>query len=180
SNINVGLPYSAYNIPLQRKDPGPDGVINTADDGGMFAIYDYAPEYRGVVSLNLVNRPSNRADSVHTLDLGVTQRATSRLSLGLGYSPAKNQKYLVGIVTSPNDEYNQIDNTWSHTFRANGNYLLPWDVQAGGTLLVLSGRPGQRTNVFRAADPLGGPSLRQLSTATLRVEPFGDRQGPTQ
>jgi len=180
SNINVGLPYSAYNIPLQRRDPGPDGVINTADDGGMFTIYDYAPEYRGVVSLNLVNRPSNRADSVHTLDFGITQRATSRLSLGLGYSPAKNHKYLVGIITNPNDEYNQIDNTWSHTFRANGNYLLPWDVQAGGTLLVLSGRPGQRTNVFRAADPLGGPALRQLSTVTVRVEPYGDRQGPTQ
>ncbi len=50
----------------------------------------------------------------------------------------------------------------------------------GGTFLLLSGRPGQRTNVFRAADPDGGPALRQLTTVTVRVEPFGDRTGPVQ
>ena len=47
SNINVALPYEAYSIPLQRRDPGPDGVLNNADDGGTFTIWDYAPEYRG-------------------------------------------------------------------------------------------------------------------------------------
>ena len=26
--------------------------------------------------------------------------------------------------------------------------------------------------MFRAADPLGGPSLKQLSTVTLRLDPF--------
>jgi hypothetical protein len=34
--------------------------------------------------------------------------------------------------------------------------------------------------VFRAADPLGGPSLRQLSTITLRLDPFGGQSGPVQ
>ena len=36
-------PYSAYNIPLQRRDPGPDGITGTADDGAMVTIYDYDP-----------------------------------------------------------------------------------------------------------------------------------------
>ena len=38
---------SAYNIPLQRRDPGPDGNIGTADDGPMVTIYDYDPAFRG-------------------------------------------------------------------------------------------------------------------------------------
>ena len=32
---------------------------------------------------------------------------------------------------------------------------------------------GQRTYAFRAADPLGGPPLRQLTSINLRLEPFG-------
>ena len=31
--VNVLRPYSAFNIPIQRRDPGPDGLVNTADDG---------------------------------------------------------------------------------------------------------------------------------------------------
>ena len=155
-------------------------MINTGDDGGAFTIYDYAPEYRGRVSLALVNRPADRSDSVQTAEIAVNKRATSTLSLGLAYSAAKNHRYLVGNVVSPNDEYFDVDNTWQHTLRTNGNYTLPWDVQLGGTFLLLSGRPGQRTNVFRAADPDGGTPLRQLTTVNLRVEPFGDRSGPIQ
>jgi hypothetical protein len=37
---------------------------------------------------------------------------------------------------------------------------------------------GQRTNVFRAADPDGGPQLRQLATVALRLDPFGSITGP--
>jgi hypothetical protein len=37
-----------------------------------------------------------------------------------------------------------------------------------------------RASSQEAADPLGGTPLRQLSTVNLRVEPFGERQGPTQ
>jgi hypothetical protein len=58
--------------------------------------------------------------------------------------------------------------------------VFPYDVQLGGTLNVRSGVQGQRTYVFRAADPLGGPPLRQLSTVTLRLEPYGAQTGPVQ
>jgi len=58
--------------------------------------------------------------------------------------------------------------------------VLPFDILLGGTLNVRSGIQGQRTYVFRAADPLGGPPLRQLSTVTLRLDPFGSQAGPVQ
>ena len=37
---------------------------------------------------------------------------------------------------------------------------------------------GSGTYIFRATDPDGGTPLRQLSTLTQRLEPFGDRVGP--
>jgi hypothetical protein len=40
---NVARPYSAYDIPVTRQDPGPDGKLGTADDGGLVTFYDYEP-----------------------------------------------------------------------------------------------------------------------------------------
>jgi len=51
-------------------------------------------------------------------------------------------------------------------------------VQLGAYLQTKIGWQGQRTNVFRAADPDGGPSLKQLSTVTVNLEPYGKQQGP--
>jgi hypothetical protein len=45
---------------------------------------------------------------------------------------------------------------------------------------VLSGVQRQRTYIFRAADPLGGPALAQQTTVTLRLEPFGAQTAPAQ
>jgi hypothetical protein len=58
--------------------------------------------------------------------------------------------------------------------------VLPYDVLLGGTLNVRTGFQGQRTYIFRAADPLGGPRLNQLNTVMLRLEPFGAQTGPAQ
>jgi len=43
----------------------------------------------------------------------------------------------------------------------------------GAIVDFVNGPLGQRTYVFRAADPLGGPPLRQQTTVTLRLDPFG-------
>lgn len=61
----------------------------------------------------------------------------------------------------------------------NGNYNLPYDFSIGGIVELVNGNLGQRTYVFRATD-VSGPPLRQLASATIRLEPFGSRQEPHQ
>src|SRR5207244_7491966 len=61
----------------------------------------------------------------------------------------------------------------------NGNYNLPHDFLIGGIVELVNGSRGQRTYVFRATDA-SGPPLRQLASATIRLEPFGSRQEPHQ
>jgi hypothetical protein len=179
-NINPARPYSAFNIPLQRRDPGPDGITGNADDGGMVTIYDYDPAYRsGVFNRQArVNRPETTSDVAQTLEASFSKRLSDRWSLGTAISLTKQNRWLAPFRESPNDESFALDTTWNNEFKLNGNYVFPWDFLFGGTLNVLSGVPGQRTNIFRAVDPLGGPPLRQLTTVTLRLEEFGAQRGP--
>ena len=53
-----------------------------------------------------------------------------------------------------------------------GKAPAPWAAFVNGSL-------GQRTYVFRATDA-SGPPLRQLASATIRLEPFGSQQEPHQ
>ena len=61
--INAKRPYEAYNIPITRRDPGPDGVLNNSDDGGSVTLYDYAASYTGAnfVSNKRVNAIQHRS-----------------------------------------------------------------------------------------------------------------------
>jgi hypothetical protein len=53
---------------------------------------------------------------------------------------------------------------------------MPYGVQFGAFVQTKVGILGQRTNIFRAVDPDGGPRLNQLSTVTLRLEPRGSQK----
>lgn len=178
--INVGRPYDVFNIPLTRRDPGPDGNVNTADDGPMVTVYDFDPAYRS--SAFVVNERINQPEDniAQTLEGTLTKRLSNRWSLVGSFAATKQHRWLVTAITNPNDEYYPIDETWNHIFRLNGSYLLPFDVSIGGTLTAKTGVLGQRTYVFRAADPLGGPPLRQQTNVTLRLEPYGESRGPEQ
>ena len=179
-NNNPARPPSVYDIPLQRRDPGPDGVTGNADDGSMVTIYDYDPKYRtGVYNRQArVNRPDDMSDVAQTLEGSVSKRLSSGWSMGTAVSFIKQHRWLTPIVLSPNDEPYPLDRTWYSEFKLNGSLELPWSLLLGGSLNVLSGVPGGRTNIFRAADPLGGPPLQGLTTVTMRLEEFGSQRGP--
>ncbi|MGE3178659.1 MAG: TonB-dependent receptor [Vicinamibacterales bacterium] len=178
--VNVGRPYDVFNIPLQRRDPGPDGTINTADDGPMVTVYDFDPAYRDArfVVNERINQPEDNV--AQTIEGSLTKRLSNRWSLTGAFAATKQHRWLITAITNPNDEYFPIDQTWSHIVRLNGSYQLPFDISLGGTLAVKTGVLGQRTYVFRAADPLGGPPLRQQTNVTLRLEPYGASRGPEQ
>jgi hypothetical protein len=179
-NNNPGRPASVFNIPLQRRDPGPDGVIGNTDDGPMVTIYDYDPAYRsGTFNRQArVNRPDDKSDVAQTLEVSVSKRLSGGWSMGTAVNFIKQHRWLTPIVLSPNDEAYPLDTTWYNEFKLNGSLQLPLSFLLGGSLNVLSGVPGQRTYIFRAADPLGGPPLRQLTTVTSRLEEFGSQKGP--
>lgn len=175
--VNVLRPYSAYNIPLVRRDPGPDGVLNTSDDGTPVTLYDHDPAFRGAafVGRKWLNR-EGKDNSYHTIEATLSKRTSQNWNMLASFSATKNHLWLDGIPESPNDEFFPLNSTWNWQFKAVGGYHLPYDLRLSAFFQHLSGAPQQRTYIFRRVDPDGGPPLRELSTVTLRLEPIGARR----
>lgn len=181
ATINYLRPYSAFNIPIERTDPGADGRLGTGDDGGRVTIYDFDPAYLGAsfVGNQATNRPDGRNDYYNSFEGSITRRLAGSWSLLAAYTATKYHRYLVSIPQSPNDEYYDLDDKWRWNFKLNGNYNFPKDITVGAIVQVLNGAYGQRTYVFRATDA-SGPPLRQLTQVNLRMEPFGSQQEEAQ
>jgi hypothetical protein len=178
ATVNVARPYGAFDIGLQRKDPGPDGVLNTADDGGMVTVWDFEPQYAGSAFVkNLdTNRPNGRYDWNQSIEGMLTKRSSRGWQMSFAYTATQVYTWLAAISQSPNDDYFPVSDTWRWSTKINGSMTLPYDITAGAIVDIASGPVGQRTYQFRAADPLGGPSLKQQTSVTLRMEPGGSRR----
>ena len=95
--VNTARPFSVWNRALTRRDPGPDGNLGTADDGGLVTFYDYDPAYRRApfVSNVVLNSP-NRRDSFHNLQISLDKRpGTGRWFVTSSFLATKNHRWLL-------------------------------------------------------------------------------------
>jgi hypothetical protein len=168
--VNIRRPYDAYTIPVTRTDPGPDGVLNTGDDGAPVTFFDYAPAYRGAAFVANQRQNSDKADSYHTAEFTLTKRMSNRWMGIASFWATKNHAWLSRMQSTPNDTFFPVDDTWSWASTLSGSYLLPHEVQISGFLQSRAGTPGYRTYTFR--------SVPQLGTLTLPLEEYGSQRGP--
>jgi hypothetical protein len=170
--VNILRPYSAWNSPITRVDPGPDGVAGNSDDGGPVTFYDYATAYRGAAFVG--NSPRNTADDhderYNTIEITLNKRMSNNWDLLASYSATKNRRWLSAIPGSPNEEFFPIDETWDRQFKLVGSYRFPLDIYASTFYQYLDGDPLQRTYLFR--------TVPNATTVTLRLEPFGASREP--
>ena len=76
--INVSRPLDAYSVPVAAVDPGPDGRLGSADDGGTVTTYNLT---EASLDASPVNQTMNLPDSNSVLHLGDhgDQTSTQRL-----------------------------------------------------------------------------------------------------
>jgi hypothetical protein len=130
---------------------------------------------------------SDRSDQYQTIEFTVTKRLSGRWAAMASFWAVKYDAWLPDqsnptikgtlIPDDPNAAQNGRDETWKWAGNFSGTYLMPWGIQFGAFVQSKIGVQGQRTNIFRAADPDGGPPLTQLATVALRTDPFGAQQG---
>jgi hypothetical protein len=177
--VNPLRPYSVYNVPITRTDPGPDGSVTaTADNVGPVTFYDFDPALRPLVAAQYHTRDTD--DHFNTAEIAFTKRRSDRWSVTTSFAVTKNHRWVDAIAESPNDLYFPIDETYEWSAKIAGTYQMPFKIEASALFDAFSGLPGQRTYVFAAADPEGKPgqNLRGFGTVNLRLEPFGERKGP--
>jgi len=174
--INALRPFDAWSVPITRRDPGPDGVLGTADDAGRVTLFDYTAAYRGAAFVNsqVVNAPNT--DRYHSVEFTMTKRFSSRWTGQVSYFTVKNHRWISSVFVSPNDQFFPVDDNWTWAGNVSGTYRLPGDVNVSGFLQSRSGVLGQRTYIFRQADPDGGPAIAQNGNTTIRLEPYGSQK----
>jgi outer membrane receptor protein involved in Fe transport len=186
-------PYSVYNIPVTNPDPGPDGVLGTADDPGKaITFYEYpaALAARQFQQPMLVNGTPADDQKYKTFEIAASKRLDRRWMLMASYSATKiyiphvqntastgndftNPGLQVFLSTlDPNSEINTLYNLWEWTGRLDGAYIFPKAVQVSANFEHRSGQPWARTVNFRA--PAGQP----IPTIVLRTEPIGTQRLP--
>ena len=174
--INTLRPYSAWSVPITRRDPGPDGVLGNGDDGGKVTIYDYSAAYRGGAFVNAQTINAPNTDRYHSIEGTLTKRFSRRWTGQVSYFTVKNHRWIASVFNSPNDEFFPVDDTWSWAGNVTGSYRLPGDVSISGFLQTKNGVTGQRTYIFRQVDPDGGPAIAQNGNTTIRMEPYGSQR----
>ena len=160
----VGIPVTAY-TPHTFTDPGPDNVVNTADDRPI-TLYDVLPAYRGKNVSFHTNFPGTQR--YKGLEITINKRLSRRWQLMGSYVWSRLDGDLVVDPNNPNQTIasnatGRGANDQPHAVKIIGSYLAPWRINVGINYQGLSGLPTDRT--FRA-------TLTQGST-TVRAEPRG-------
>ncbi|MBI3049948.1 MAG: TonB-dependent receptor [Acidobacteria bacterium] len=178
ATINTLRPYSVWNQAFTRRDPGPDGVVNTADDGGLITVYDYDPVLRGAAFVKNMRVANDRTDTFNNYEISLNKRKSGKWFAMTSLVATKNHRWLSPVVQSPNDELFPLDETWDLAYRLAAGYDLPFEMTVSTLVQVYNGFALQRTNQFRAVGPDGGPRFPSSSVIELRMEPYGARRAP--
>jgi hypothetical protein len=174
--LNTLRPFDAWTIPITRRDPGPDGILGNGDDAGKVTLYDYSAAYRGAAFVNSQIVNATNTDRFHSVEATLTKRFSRRWTGQVSYFAVKNHRWLASVFSSPNDQFFPLDETWSWAGNVTGSYRMPGDILVSGFLQTKNGFTGQRTYIFRQADPDGGPAIAQNGNTTIRVEPYGSQR----
>ena len=172
--------------PVQRQDPGPDGVLGTADDGAMLTVYDRANA--GNEFYQLTN-PAGAYRNYNAFQIIGTKRYSHDWQLRASYTRSKTQGNVnntfgnnaaggdlgkSGVFSDPNAAINAVGPVafdYTNEFKLDGTYHVPiW----GGfnVSLVYQYRTGLAWG--RRARIRG---LTQ-GTETIRIEPRGTQRLP--
>ncbi|HYU77896.1 MAG TPA: carboxypeptidase regulatory-like domain-containing protein [Vicinamibacterales bacterium] len=90
TNFNANRPFSAYTVPIDIPDPGPDLRTGTADDGPPLRGFNLNPALLGLPTLTTVaNQPDAHGD-YYTWEISGNRRMTGRWSLRASFTHTWN------------------------------------------------------------------------------------------
>ena len=159
--INVSRPLDAYSIPVAVVDPGPDGRLGSADDGGTLTAYDLNAEALNALPLNLTtNLPDSNSENARwSMLASFTHTWTREAALGTGNDFTPN---VLINATGSQDRFT----TWQA--KLNSTVELPWGVRAVPVVRYQSGQPFARTFV----------RTLNYGNATIKAEPIDANRTP--
>jgi hypothetical protein len=170
--ININRPLHAYGAAVTVTDPGPDGRLGTADDGGPVTAYNLSPEFVGLPIVNLTTNIPEADSDYYTWEITATRRESARWSLQASFSSTLSREGAIGSGSNytPNALINARDGrnvftTWQA--KVSGSLTLPYEVRLVPVFRHQSGQPYARTFV----------ATMNYGNATIRASEFGSERG---
>ena len=168
--INVSRPLSAYSVPVAAVDPGPDGRLGSADDGGTVTAYNLTAAALNVSPVNLTTSLPDSDSEYYTWEITATKRQRAGWSLLASFTETWSYEAAVGTGNdfTPNALINATRNqdrfrTWQA--KVNGTVSLRWDFLVVPVVRHQSGTPFARTFV----------QTLNYGSATIKAEPIANR-----
>jgi len=160
---NVLTPPEAYTIPVQRQDPGPDGVVGTADDGEMLGLLNLDPTLVGKTKTIYMDVPDYNEEA-RNLEFVANRRFSNRWSMSASYAVTWRNDFN-NIPYNPNGAP-QSDMISMTFVKLTGSYEPGWGIRLTPLVRYQSGNPyGRRASVSM-----------NYGSQTVQVEPTGTRR----
>lgn len=177
ADVNVGIPPEAY-APRTLNDPGPDNLVNTADDRPI-TMYNVLPAFRGQEAFRRRTMPGTM--KYRGLEFALTKRMSNRWQLTGSYVWSRQDGVILGFrrnmpdPSNPNEaieshRYGRSENDQPHAFKIVGSWQAGYGLNLGWNLQLLSGLPLDRT--FAGSLAQGTTTVRAEQRGTYRRDNF--------
>ena len=153
----INRPRSAYNIPITNRNPGYDGIVNTADDPGTTITYwEYPAALGGLANSATRIIPADGTQKFKTVEVAGTRRLTGGWQAAASFSATQADAFFTDEqADNPNTEINTYNKTWETTTKISGGYTLPYEVVMSATYERRSGSRRHRITSLPAATRSG-------------------------
>jgi outer membrane receptor protein involved in Fe transport len=173
--VNQNRPIDAYNIPITIRDPGPDGVLNNADDGPGIPGFNLSAAALAAPVVNVTTNLPGSAE-YQTVEFSANKRQSGRWSLQGSFAIRWNEDQDTGYFgnnlralttpSTPNDLINTDEGRYSFsmwTMKINGSYDAGWGIRLTPALRFQQGQPFGRTFLAGSANGINYGSQRILA-----------------
>ncbi|MBI3491246.1 MAG: TonB-dependent receptor [Acidobacteria bacterium] len=176
--FNANRPFDAFNQPTTIRDPGPDNIVGTSDDGPEIRALGLDPAR---LSLPTLNRRQNLPGvaEFHNLEVVGTKRMSGHWSLQASFAYRWNRDQDTGyfgnnlrtlsIAANPNELINTDGGRYNFT---------TWSAKINGTIEALWGLRVTPALRYQSGQPFGRTFLARLNYASQRIlaEPIDSRR----
>ncbi len=182
--------------PTQLPDPGPDGILRTADDGAMLDVFNLTNPGN---QFNYYTNPDNAFNKYDAVQLVARKRYTRNWQMQGSYTWSKNRGTVgnrwhvnaarfdlgnPGRFANPNlniNAYGRASFDPTHEVKVLGGYRLPWwgGTMVSGVYRYMTGQAWGRTAIVRGftqgqqrirIEPQGTRRLDAINRLDLRLE----------
>jgi hypothetical protein len=181
--INVNRPLSAYSVPVNFVDPGPDGRLSTADDGGTLTGYNMTAEGLAMPIVNITTNLPGADSDYYNWELTATRRESNNWSMQASFAYTWRNETALGAGTgfTPNafintDDGKLVATTWQGKLMA--TLRLPRDFRVTPTYRHQAGTPFGRVftqtfnwgNATVRAEPIDAQRMPNINVVDVRTE----------